>query len=185
MIDKKKIEEGVRLILEGMGEEVTREGLLDTPVRVARMYEELFSGMEEDALLHLQRVFQVDSREIVIEKDISFYSMCEHHMLPFFGKVHIAYLPEGRVAGLSKQARTVEVFARRLQLQEQMTGQIADALMEHLAPSGVLVLAEAEHLCMTMRGVKKPGSKTVTMAARGVFAEQSSMREEALALLRL
>lgn len=185
MIDRNKIEAGVRLILEGMGEQLDREGLLETPARVARMYEELFAGMEADAGEHLKKVFHADNREMVVERDISFYSTCEHHMLPFFGRVHIVYLPSGKVAGLSKLARTVEVFARRLQIQEQMTAQIADALMAHLAPEGVLVLAEAEHLCMTMRGVKKPGSTTVTMASRGVFAEDAARREEAMRLLEL
>ena len=169
MIDQDKIRQGVRLLLEGIGEDVSREGLLDTPDRIARMYTELFSGMDDDAGRHLSRTFHADNGEMVIEKDITFYSTCEHHMLPFYGKAHIAYVPDGRVAGLSKLARTVEVFARRLQLQEQLTGQIADALMEHMRPKGVLVMLEAEHMCMTMRGIKKPGSQTVTLARRGVF----------------
>ena len=177
MIDQDKIKQGVRLLLEGIGEDISREGLLDTPDRIARMYEELFGGTEEDAGVHLSRTFHADNSEMVIERDITFYSTCEHHMLPFYGKVHIAYIPDGRVAGLSKLARTVEVYARRLQLQEQMTGQIADALMEHMHPKGVLVMAEAEHMCMTMRGIKKPGSKTVTLARRGVF-ETDPEREE-------
>ena len=177
MIDQDKIKQGVRLLLEGIGEDISREGLLDTPDRVARMYEELFGGTEEDAGVHLSRTFHADNSEMVIERDITFYSTCEHHMLPFYGKVHIAYIPDGRVAGLSKLARTVEVYARRLQLQEQMTGQIADALMEHMHPKGVLVMAEAEHMCMTMRGIRKPGSQTVTLALRGVFKTEPELEE--------
>ncbi len=177
MIDQDKIKQGVRLLLEGIGEDISREGLLDTPDRIARMYEELFGGTEEDAGVHLSRTFHADNSEMVIEKDITFYSTCEHHMLPFYGKVHIAYIPDGRVAGLSKLARTVEVYARRLQLQEQMTGQIADALMEHMHPKGVLVMAEAEHMCMTMRGIRKPGSQTVTLALRGVFKTEPELEE--------
>ncbi len=136
------------------------------------MYEELFGGTEEDAGVHLSRTFHADNSEMVIERDITFYSTCEHHMLPFY-----AYIPDGRVAGLSKLARTVEVYARRLQLQEQMTGQIADALMEHMHPKGVLVMAEAEHMCMTMRGIRKPGSQTVTLALRGVFKTEPELEE--------
>ena len=177
MIDQDKIKQGVRLLLEGIGEDISREGLLDTPDRIARMYEELFGGTEEDAGVHLSRTFHADNSEMVIERDITFYSTCEHHMLPFYGKVHIAYIPDGRVAGLSKLARTVEVFARRLQLQEQLTGQIADALMEHMHPKGVLVMAEAEHMCMTMRGIRKPGSQTVTLALRGVFKTEPELEE--------
>ncbi|MCI8885077.1 MAG: GTP cyclohydrolase I FolE [Dorea sp.] len=177
MIDQDKIKQGVRLLLEGIGEDISREGLLDTPDRIARMYEELFGGTEEDAGVHLSRTFHADNSEMVIERDITFYSTCEHHMLPFYGKVHIAYIPDGRVAGLSKLARTVEVYARRLQLQEQMTGQIADALMEHMHPKGVLVMAEAEHMCMTMRGIRKPGSQTVTLALRGVFKTEPELEE--------
>ena len=177
MVNGKKIEEGIRLLLEGIGEDVSREGLLETPERIARMYEELFAGMEQDAAEPLSRQFEVSEAGIVLEKDITFYSMCEHHMLPFFGKAHVAYLPDGRVAGLSKLARTVEVYARRLQLQERLTAQVADALMEHLKPKGVMVLLEAEHMCMTMRGVKKPGSRTVTVAARGAFETDAALRE--------
>ena len=170
MIDHGKIEQAVRLFLEGIGEDVSREGLKDTPDRIARMCEELYSGMEEDAAVHLSKTFSVDSSEMVIERDITFYSTCEHHVLPFYGKAHIAYIPDGKVVGLSKLARTVEVFARRLQLQEQLTDQIAEALMTCMQPKGVLVMTEAEHLCMTMRGIKKPGSKTVCLARRGLFA---------------
>ena len=177
MIDHDKIEQAVRLFLEGIGEDVTREGLQDTPDRIARMCEELYGGMEDDASVHLSKTFSVDSNEMVIEKDITFYSTCEHHILPFYGKAHIAYIPDGKVVGLSKLARTVEVFSRRLQLQEQLTGQIADALMEYMQPKGALVMVEAEHMCMTMRGIKKPGSRTVTMAKRGVFESDPSLEE--------
>lgn len=177
MIDQDRIKQGIRLILEGIGEDISREGLLDTPDRIARMYEEIFGGMEEDAGVHLSRTFHADHSEMVIERDITFYSTCEHHMLPFYGKVHIAYIPDGKVVGLSKLARTVEVFARRLQLQEQLTGQIADALMEHMQPKGALVMIEAEHMCMTMRGIKKPGSQTVTVARRGIFETEPEWEE--------
>ena len=176
MIDQKKIEEAVRLFLEGIGEDVSREGLKETPGRIARMCEELYGGMEEDASVHLSKTFSVDSSEMVIEKDITFYSTCEHHILPFYGKVHIAYIPDRKVVGLSKLARTVEVFARRLQLQEQLTGQIADALMEFMQPKGALVMIEAEHMCMTMRGVKKPGTKTVTVVTRGIFDNNETLQ---------
>ena len=184
MIDQNKIRQGICLLLEGIGEDITREGLIDTPDRIARMYTELFSGMEEDAGEHLSRTFHVDNSEMVLEKDIAFHSVCEHHMLPFFGKVHIAYIPNGKVVGLSKLARTVEVFARRLQLQEQLTGQIADALMEHMKPQGVLVMVKAEHMCMTMRGIKKPGSQTVTLARRGVFETDPLLEERFFRLLK-
>ena len=169
MMDKQKIKQGIRLLLEGIGEDPEREGLVETPDRIARMYEEICGGMYESAEEHLKKTFTAENTEMVVEKDITFYSMCEHHMMPFYGKVHIAYIPDGKVVGLSKLARTVEVYARRLQLQEKMTVEIADALMEHLAPKGVMVLTEAEHMCMTMRGVKKPGSKTVSVVTRGAF----------------
>lgn len=172
MVDKNKIMDGVKLILEGIGEDVNREGLIDTPDRIARMYGEIFAGMGQTAEELLSKTFHVDSGEMVIEKDITFYSMCEHHFMPFYGKAHVAYIPDGKVVGLSKLARTVEVYAKRPQLQEQLTSQIADALMEYLCPKGAIVMIEAEHMCMTMRGVKKPGSKTVTYAARGVFEDE-------------
>ena len=183
MIDQKKIEEAVRLFLEGIGEDVSREGLKETPGRIARMCEELYGGMEEDVSVHLSKTFSVDSSEMVIEKDITFYSTCEHHILPFYGKVHIAYIPDRKVVGLSKLARTVEVFARRLQLQEQLTGQIADALMEFMQPKGALVMIEAEHMCMTMRGIKKPGSRTITLARRGVFELDPALEERFFRML--
>lgn len=184
MVDQKKIEEAVRLLLEGIGEDITREGLADTPNRVARMYEEIYKGMEEDPAIHLSRTFAVDSNEIVVEKDITFYSTCEHHLMPFYGKAHIAYLPDGRVVGLSKLARTVEVYARRLQIQEQMTTQIAEAIIKHLKPQGVMVMVEAEHMCMTMRGVAKPGSRTVTMAARGCFQDNPQLQQYFFEMIR-
>lgn len=184
MVDQKKIEEAVQMLLEGIGEDVTREGLIDTPNRIARMYEEIYRGMDEDPSQHLAKTFAVDSTGIVVEKDITFYSVCEHHMLPFYGKVHIAYLPDGRVVGLSKLARTVEVFARRLQIQEQMTTQIAEAIMEHLKPQGVMVMVEAEHMCMAMRGVAKPGSQTVTMAAKGCFENNPQLQQYFFEMIR-
>ena len=184
MIDQEKIKQAVQLMLEGIGEDIHREGLRETPDRIARMCEELYGGMNEDAGTHLCKVFHVENSEMVLEKDITFYSTCEHHMLPFYGKVHIAYVPDGKVVGLSKLARTVEVFARRLQLQEQLTGQIADALMEHMQPKGVMVMIEAEHMCMTMRGVQKPGSKTVTTIVRGVFAEDLSLQQTFLQMVK-
>ncbi|MBU3875991.1 GTP cyclohydrolase I FolE [Faecalicatena sp. AGMB00832] len=184
MIDQEKIKQAVRLLLEGIGEDVNREGLAETPDRIARMYEELYGGMYEDAQEHLKKTFHVDDNEMVIEKDITFYSTCEHHLLPFYGKAHIAYIPDGKVVGLSKLARTVEVFARRLQLQEQLTGQIADALMESLRPKGVLVMIEAEHMCMTMRGIKKPGSQTVTVVKRGAFLENKELTDQFFQMMR-
>lgn len=184
MVNREKIEEAVRLLLEGMGEDADREGLRETPVRVARMYEELLAGMEADAGAHLSKTFAADNNDMVIEKDITFYSTCEHHLMPFFGKVHIAYIPDGQVVGLSKLARTVEVFAGRLQIQERMTVQIADAIMESLKPKGVIVMAQAEHMCMTMRGVKKPGSQTVTIAARGEFERDEKLKDRFLTLVK-
>ena len=175
MIDVKKVQEGVRMILEGIGEDVNREGLRETPDRIARMYEEIFAGMDMDCEEILSKTFTVDNDEMVIVKDIVFYSTCEHHFMPFYGKAHVAYIPDGKVVGLSKLARTVEVYAKRPQIQEQLTGQVADALMEHLNPKGVIVMMEAEHMCMTMRGVKKPGSKTVTFAMRGAFKEDETL----------
>lgn len=185
MVDKEKIREAVRLLLEGIGEDADREGLKDTPDRVARMYEEIFGGMDEDPKEHLLKTFTADSSDMVVEKDITFYSTCEHHLMPFYGKAHIAYIPDGKVVGLSKLARTVEVYARRPQIQEQMTAQIADAVMEHLMPKGVMVVLSAEHMCMTMRGVKKPGSSTVTMASRGVFLQEERLQNQFLSMIRL
>ena len=176
MMDHEKIKEGVRLMLEGIGEDVNREGLLETPDRIARMCEQIYGGLYEDAGVHLSKQFHATNNNIVLEKDITFYSTCEHHLLPFYGKAHVAYIPNQRVAGLSKLARTVEVYARRPQIQENMTAQIADALEEHLQPKGVMVMIEAEHLCMTMRGIKKPGAQTVTVTTRGVFENNEKLQ---------
>lgn len=175
MVDQDKVRGAVRLLLEGIGEDPTREGLVETPDRVARMYSELCDGMDRSASEHLSKTFAVSGDDLVIERDITFYSLCEHHMLPFYGKAAIGYIPNGRVAGLSKLARTVEVFARRLQLQEQLTAQVADALMAELDCKGAIVYMEAEHMCMTMRGVQKPGTKTATLARRGAFVENPEL----------
>ena len=177
MVNEEKVKEAVKLLLEGIGEDPEREGLKDTPDRIARMYTELMAGYDDSPANHLSRTFQAENNEMVLEKDIVFYSMCEHHMMPFFGKAHIAYIPNGKVVGLSKLARCVETYARRLQIQEKMTAQIADALMEELKPQGVMIVVEAEHLCMTARGVKKPGSKTVTVVTRGEFAENERLQD--------
>ncbi len=182
-IDSAKIRAGVRLLLEGIGEDAQREGLVDTPDRIARMYGEIFGGMRQDAAAILAKTFHTETADIVLEKNIVFYSMCEHHLLPFYGAAHVAYIPDGKVAGLSKLARTVELYAHRPQLQERMTAQIADAVMEHLKPKGVMVMLEAEHLCMVMRGIKKPGSKTSTFAARGIFASQERLQDRFFQML--
>lgn len=184
MIDQEKVKQAVTLFLEAIGEDVNRPGLQETPERIARMASELFAGMDGDVSEHLAKRFPVTSSEIVLEKDIDFYSVCEHHFLPFFGKVHIAYIPNEEVVGLSKLARTVEVFARRPQIQEQLTAQIADALMEQLSPKGVMVMIEAEHLCMSMRGVQKPGTKTATYARRGIFTEDEHLVSNFFNMLR-
>ena len=177
-MDKKRIESAVREILEAIGEDPDRDGLLATPGRVARMYEEILGGHNTDPGHHLQTTFDEDYNEIVVLKDIPFDSMCEHHMMPFHGKAHIAYLPKGRIVGLSKLARLVEGYARRLQVQERLTCQIADTLMKTLKPRGVAVLLEASHSCMTMRGVKKPGSLMITSALRGHFITDHAARDE-------
>lgn len=177
-MNKEKIQEGVKLILEGIGEGINREGLLETPDRIARMYEELAAGYTDCAAEHLRKRFHVDNNDMVMEKEIPFYSFCEHHMLPFYGTAAIAYIPDGEVVGLSKMARTLEVFAKRLQLQERLTAQIADVFMEELKPHGVMVLIEAEHMCMTMRGIKKPGTKTVTVVTRGVFDGDEKLQNQ-------
>lgn len=184
MMDYEKIKAGVQLLLEGIGEDVNREGLLETPDRIARMCREIYGGLYEDAAIHLKKQFSVERNDIVIEKDITFYSVCEHHLLPFYGKAHIGYLPNGKVVGLSKLARTVDVFARRPQIQEKMTAQIAQALEENLNPQGVIVMLEAEHTCMTMRGIKKPGSKTVTMVTTGVFENNYELQNRFLAMVK-
>lgn len=183
-MDKEKIKEGVRLMLEGIGEDINREGLLETPDRIARMCEEIFGGLQEEAAVHLQKQFSATNNNIVLERDITFYSVCEHHLLPFYGEAHVAYIPDKRVAGLSKLARTVEVFARRPQIQENMTAEIADAVWENLKPKGVMVMLEAEHMCMTMRGVQKPGTITSTIVTRGVFEEDFGLQQTFLQMVR-
>lgn len=179
-----KIKKAVTLFLEGIGEDVDREGLKDTPERIANMCEEIFAGLNQDAKEHLSKTFSSKYKNIVLEKDITFYSVCEHHLLPFYGRVHIAYIANGKVAGLSKLARTVEVYARRPQIQEQMTDQIAEALMTELKPAGVMVMVEAEHMCMTMRGIKKPGSRTVTYAMKGDFENKEELRSQFFKLVK-
>ena len=184
-MDIKKIEEATRLLLEAGGEDPNRPGLLDTPKKVAKMYGELLAGYETPADEHLKVKFEVESSGVLIEKDIPFHSLCEHHLLPFFGKAHVAYLPKNSVVGLSKIPRTVEVFARRLQLQEQMTTQIAETLFEHLDAAGVMVVTEAEHMCMSMRGVKKLGTTTRHLVALGEFKENDALRNDTLRLMGL
>ena len=183
-MDKNKVEQAVKLMLEAIGEDAEREGLKDTPARVARAFEEIFAGYEDRAEKHLSVTFAAQGGDVVLEKDIPVYSVCEHHLLPFFGKAHVAYIPDGRVAGLSKIARTVEVFARRLQLQERLTRQVAEALQKELAPKGVLVVTEAEHTCMTMRGIKKTGSKTLTYCALGAFEEDEELRRRVTEMIK-
>ena len=183
-MDSEKIKDGVRLILEGIGENTEREGLLETPDRIARMCEQIFGGLGQDASEHFEKQFHATNNNIVIEKDITFYSVCEHHLLPFYGKAHVAYIPNEKVAGLSKLARTVEVFARRPQIQENMTAQIAEAVEKYLEPKGVMVMIEAEHMCMTMRGVQKPGTKTVTTITKGAFADDYSLQQTFMQMVK-
>ncbi len=183
MFDRKKIEKGVRLILEGIGENPEREGVKDTPSRIARMCEEIFRGMlppEEDLLKCIEGETH---DEMVLIKDIPFYSVCEHHLLPFFGHAHIAYIPDGRIVGLSELPKALDYLAKRPQVQERLTSQLANLLMEKLKPKGCMVVIEAEHLCMSMRGIKKPGSKTITSAVRGIFRKSQTTRQEALELI--
>jgi len=185
-IDFARIENAVREILGAIGEDPRRDGLLDTPARVARMYGEICSGLREEPADHLDKTFQVEHDEIIVVRDISFYSICEHHLIPFFGKAHVAYLPEkdGRITGLSKLARLVDGFARRPQVQERLTGQIANAIDEKLSPRGAAVVLEAEHLCMSMRGIRKPCARTVTSSMRGIFRSNPASREEVLNLIQ-
>jgi GTP cyclohydrolase I len=183
-VDHDRIERAMREIIEAVGEDPAREGLLGTPERVARMYAEMFEGMRTDPKDLLRVGFDVGHDEMVILKDIPFYSVCEHHFMPFHGVAAVGYIPDGRVVGLSKLARLVDAYARRPQIQEQMTGQIADTLMEALHPDGVAVVVEAEHLCMTARGVKKPGARMVTSATRGTFRKNDVTRAEFLSLVR-
>jgi GTP cyclohydrolase IA len=181
-IDLDRIEKAVREILEAVGEDPDRDGLQDTPVRVARMYAEIFTGIHEDPASHLTVTFESSHDEMVMVRDIPLYSLCEHHLIPFIGKAHVAYIPgeEGRITGLSKIARLVEGYSRRPQVQEQLTVQIADAMETTLEPRGVMVIVEAEHLCMSMRGIQKSGSTTVTSAVRGLFRENIATRQEAM-----
>jgi GTP cyclohydrolase IA len=184
-VDRARIERAVREILEAIGEDAERDGLQRTPERVAGMYEEIFSGLHDHPSRHLTITFEAEHDEMVMVRDIPLFSVCEHHLVPFAGRAHVAYIPgeDGRITGLSKIARLVEGYARRPQVQERLTTQIADALVEVLAPTGVLVMIEAEHLCMSMRGVKKPGALTVTSAVRGLFKTNAATRAEALALI--
>jgi len=184
-MNKKKIEKAVKSILEATGANVKRGEIANTPRRVAEMYEEILSGTKLDPRKELKVIFEKDHDEIILLKGIPLYSICEHHLLPFIGKAHVAYIPEGsRVTGLSKLARVVDILARRLQVQERLTTDIADVIMERLRPKGVLVIIEAEHLCMSMRGVKKPGVLTITSAVRGIFRENEKTRAETLALIK-
>jgi GTP cyclohydrolase IA len=184
-MNKVKIEKAVRQILEAIGEDPRRRDLLETPRRVAQMYEEIFSGIKQDPEKELEVILDQKHHEIVLLRGIPLYSVCEHHLLPFLGKVNIAYIPKnGRVTGLSKLARVVDILARRPQVQERLTTQIAEIVMNKLKPLGVMVVIEAEHLCMSMRGVRKPGTMTVTSAVRGIFKENELTRSEALALMR-
>jgi GTP cyclohydrolase I len=186
LVDLAKIEKAVLSIIEAIGDDPGREGLQGTPQRIAEMYDEVFSGLDMDAKAELTVGFEVGHREMVVLRDIPFYSMCEHHLLPFYGVAHVGYIPnkEGRVVGVSKLARVVEIFAKRPQLQERMTSQIADAILEALQPDGVAVVIQAEHLCMTMRGIKKPGSNVLTSATRGLFRTRAATRAEFLSLVQ-
>lgn len=184
-MNKEKIKKAVKLILEAIGEDINREGLKNTPQRVADMYEEIFSGIKQNPYDYIKVFNSEEHDEMIILKDIPFFSICEHHILPFFGKAHIAYIPKNnKLIGLSKLARIVDIYSKRLQLQERLTTQIADILVKAIDPLGVLVILEAEHLCTTMRGVKKPGSLMVTSAIRGVFRKNESTRKEALSLIK-
>ncbi len=182
-IDFERIKKAVREILLAIGEDVEREGLQETPRRVAKMYAELLAGMRQDPQEHVSSVFSENYNEIVLLRDIPFYSICEHHLMPFIGSAHIAYMPEGRIIGVSKLARIVDCFARRLQVQERLAVQIADFLMDNLKPKGVAVVIEASHSCMTIRGIKKPGSVMVTSALRGQFLRDQRSRSEVLSLI--
>ncbi len=183
-MDKDKIKEGVKLILEGIGEKTSRDGIKDTPKRVADMYEEIFAGLQESEKDLLKPIKGETHDEMILIKDIPFYSVCEHHLLPFIGKAHIAYVPAGNIVGLSDLAKALEHFAKRPQVQERLTTQLADFIMKKIKPKGTMVIIDADHLCMSMRGIKKPGSRTVTSAVRGIFRTKSSTREEMLQLIK-
>lgn len=185
MVDQEKIRLAIRMVLEAIGEDPNREGLSDTPARVAKMYADIFGGLHVDIGKPLEVVFSEGHDEMILVRDITFYSMCEHHLLPFFGKAHVAYVPaDNKVTGLSKLARVVDGAARRPQMQERLTSQIADTMVERLQPRGVAVVVEAEHLCMSMRGIQKPGHKTITSAVRGLFRTDEKTRHEVLSLMR-
>lgn len=183
-MDKEKLRQAAKIILEAIGEDPSREGLADTPRRVAEMYIKMFEGLHEDPTRHLKVTFDEKHEEMVIVKNIAFYSMCEHHLLPFSGKAHVGYTPHGKVVGISKLVRVVEGFAKRPQLQERMTSQIADSIMNALNPFGVAVVIEAEHTCMAMRGVQKPGSSIITSAMRGSFRKNEAQRAEFMSLIK-
>lgn len=183
--DQDRAEAAVRELLLAVGEDPDREGLLETPARVARAYKEMFSGLYEDPTEVLNKTFNEDHNELVLVRDIQFYSTCEHHLVPFFGTAHIGYIPgaDGKVTGLSKLARLIDGLAKRPQVQERLTAEVADALMDRLEPAGAIVVVEAEHMCMAMRGIRKPGANTITSAVRGVFESNASSRAEAFALI--
>src|SRR4030066_2024715 len=184
-MDLKKIEKGIRLIIEGIGEDPERAGLKETPERVAKLYEEIFAGLKTPPEEILKSIEGESHDELVLLKDIPFYSMCEHHLLPFIGRAHVAYIPSGgKIVGLSELAKAVEIFAKRPQVQERMTTQLSDLLMERLKPKGAMVIIDAEHMCMSMRGVKKTGTRTVTSAVRGIFRTKQSTRQELLELIK-
>jgi GTP cyclohydrolase I len=184
-VDVERAKEAVASLLLAVGEDPTRDGLLRTPIRVAKMYDEILSGIDDNPASHLSVTFDAQHDEMIMERDIALQSLCEHHLLPFIGRAHVAYIPgpDGRITGLSKLARLVDAYSHRLQVQERLTAQIADTIQEVLQPSGVLVVIEAEHLCMSMRGVKKPGALTVTSAVRGLFRDSPSTRAEAMAFI--
>lgn len=182
-MDKKKIEKGIKLVMEALGADLTKKDLASTPRRVAEMYEEILAGQFKDASKELEVILEQTHDEIILVKDIPIYSVCEHHIIPFIGKAHVAYIPNKRITGLSKIARVVDVLAKKLQVQERLTTEVADIIMKKLKPKGVMVVVEAEHLCMTMRGAKKPGTKTITSVVRGIFRENQKTRQEALSLI--
>lgn len=182
-MDKKKIEKGIRMVLEAVGADLTKKDIANTPYRVAQMYEEILKGQSKDATGELEVILEQKHDEIILLKNIPLYSLCEHHLLPFIGKAHVAYIPDKRITGLSKIARVVDILSKRLQVQERLTTEIADVIMKKLRPKGVMVVIEAEHLCMSMRGVKKPGTVTTTSVVRGIFRANQKTRQEALSLM--
>lgn len=182
-MDKKKIEKGIKLVMEALGADLKKKDLADTPKRVADMYEEILAGQFKDAAKDLEVILEQTHDEIILVKDIPIYSICEHHLLPFVGKAHVAYIPNKQITGLSKIARVVDILAKKLQVQERLTTDVADIIMKKLKPKGAMVVIEAEHLCMTMRGAKKPGTKTVTSVVRGIFRKNQKTRQEALSLI--